>query len=124
EPPPAEEKYPPTYNMSPELWRLFTLALVPTMRGFHPVATPVVALTAASSSRSSPPMLLNWPPTYTVEPLTASASTLPSTLGFQAASAPVVMLNAAARFRATPSTSVNVPPAYSIFPPSASAEIE
>jgi hypothetical protein len=43
--------------------------------GFHSVASPVVASSAAMYLRTLPPMLVNEPPAYTVEPLTARAYT-------------------------------------------------
>jgi hypothetical protein len=49
--------------------------------GFQDVAAPVDASTAAMLLRSCPPMLVNEPPTNSVLPLSAMASTQPNRFG-------------------------------------------
>src|SRR5437870_2360024 len=79
--------------------------------GFQVVAAPVVASSAAIPLRASPPMLVKPPPAYTVEPLTARASTKLFALGLQAetdrSEARCARLD-----REDPPTAVKSPPMY------------
>src|SRR5215831_2307076 len=74
--PPTLVKYPPAYTVEPLTARANTLeAPTPLTEGSHPVATPLAASSAARFLRAYPPRMLKPPPTYTVEPFTASAFT-------------------------------------------------
>ena|SRR2546422_1908609 len=87
----------------------------PSALGFHPVGVPVAASIAAIRLRTCPPILVKYPPEYTVEPLTARASTLPApgpvAPGFHAVATPDAASSAARLLRAYPPTMVNAPPA-------------
>ena len=69
--------------------------------GSHAVVTPVRASSAAIWLRAAPPIAVNSPPAYTVEPDTASAATpvspsgAPPASGFQAVAPPVLASSAA-----------------------------
>src|SRR5213592_4711948 len=82
--PPMLVKYPPAYTVVPLTARAPTGTGPPYAFGSQEVASPVVASSAAMLFRDCPPMLVNPPPTYTVVPLTARASTQASGFGFQA----------------------------------------
>src|ERR1044071_22857 len=91
---------------------LSTRARTPLLAlGLHPVATPVVASSAAIRSRACPPMLVKGPPAETVDPPTATARTSPWGFGFQAeterSEAKCAMF-----VRGKPPTVVNWPPIY------------
>src|SRR5436309_15853439 len=79
--------------------------------GFHGVAAPVTASTAAIRLRGCPATLMNDPPTYTVEPLTARVETPPKSItsGFQEVGVPDEASIAARVFRGWPPTLVKVP---------------
>src|SRR4029077_18564117 len=83
--------------------------------GFHAVASPLVASSAAMLLRGCPPTLVNTPPTYTVLPDTASTRTAAKNsvlvLGFQPSSVPSARM-CARLTRATPATELKWPPMY------------
>src|SRR5437867_156941 len=111
-------KAPPAYTVPPLTARAETVLLA---MGFHAVASPVVASSAARRFRVCPPMVVNCPPAYTVPPLTARTETVLFAFGSQAPS--VLSDRMCARsFLDTPPTAVNAPPIY--HPPAPSVAIE
>src|SRR2546426_6545471 len=83
--------------------------MLPLTLGFQLVASPVAASMAARLLRVCPPILEKFPPTYTVEPLTAKALT--PRLGSGAHGATVKSERMWARFAlGTPPTESNAPP--------------
>ena len=90
-------------------------ATVALARGFHAVATPLSASTAAMFGRDLPPIALKPPPTTTRSPLTANAemlNTRPPSFGSgsQAAMAAVRVSSAARLPRGRPPALSNDPP--------------
>src|SRR5262245_8383098 len=95
------EKNPPTYTTDP----LGTMALTKrSALGFHAVASPVVASSAAMRNRVCPPMIVKAPPAYTRPPLTASEYTRSLAPGFQDVTLPLTGSRAAMQERGWPPT--------------------
>src|SRR5688572_14364735 len=108
-------KYPLAYTVEPLTARAVTASLA---FGFHEVAVPVAASSAAMRLRGSPPMLVKFPPAYTVDPPATNATTetniWPLAFGSQAVAVPVVASSAAIALRDCPPMLVNIPPAYTV----------
>ncbi|MEI6623600.1 MAG: hypothetical protein WCP28_17050 [Actinomycetes bacterium] len=65
---------------------------------------------AARQLRAVPPIVVKYPPTYTVDPDTANAYTMPSAVGFQEGSTVPSELMWARLLRVCPRTEVKPPP--------------
>src|SRR5213594_1650833 len=115
--PPMLVKYPPAYTVVPLTAKASTdLRTAPYAFGSQEVASPVVASSAAMLFRDCPPMLVKYPPTYTVVPLTARAATRRFAFGSQEVASPVVASSAAMLFRDCPPMLVKYPPTYTVVP--------
>jgi hypothetical protein len=102
-------KLPPAYTVLSLTHSAYTVPVFAF--GFHGVARPLDASSAAMRLRGCPPMVAKYPPTYTVFPLTASAFIPPGESGFQAVASPLAASSAAMQLRGCPPMLLKAPPA-------------